>query len=61
MITNYWSSYGRQVLGRAFPPASVDIDGDGESDYKVPRHPMIYYAKNLLPSFVLMMTVQLLS
>ena len=28
----------------------IDIDGNGEADYYVPRSPPIYYGKNLLPS-----------
>lgn len=31
-----------------FPQTFIDIDGDGGSDFAVPRGPLIYYAKNLI-------------
>ena len=40
---------GRARLPReALPQSSVDIDGDGFSDIKLPRGVLIYYGKNLL-------------
>ena len=36
----------------------IDIDGDGVIDFYKPRHPLIYYSKNLLPSFLLIMVLQ---
>lgn len=44
---------GRAALERLAPQKRIDIDGDGDSDYRVPRHAVIYYGKNLLPSVVL--------
>lgn len=48
----------RAMLERAFPRKEVDIDGNGVCDYKVPRHPIIYYSKNLLPWLFLNVIVQ---
>ena len=52
---------GRRLLGRAFPAATIDMDGDGTADYKVPRHWLVYYSKNLLPSIALNVSIQLIS
>jgi potassium channel subfamily K len=54
---------GRALLEKAFPQKMVDIDGTGEADsfIKVPRHPIIFYSKGLLPSFVCQLTMQLVS
>jgi len=49
---------GRGVLDRWFPERAIDIDGDGEADYKLPHHPFLYFGKNLLPSFLLNVVVQ---
>ena len=44
----------RDLLERLFPPQSIDLDGDGGSDFKVPRRPVIYYGSNLIaPVFVI--------
>ncbi|KAL1515141.1 hypothetical protein AB1Y20_004202 [Prymnesium parvum] len=43
----------RDVLERWFPAHGVDVDNNGEIDFQIPRHPIIYYTKNLLPSFAL--------
>ena len=42
----------RDVLDRRFPMKTIDLDGDGGSDFKVPRGPVIYYTKNLLAPVV---------
>ena len=55
------SSFGRRVLDRMFPPTGIDINGDGEADFRAPRHPLIFYPKNLLPSILLWWTIQLAS
>ena len=60
-VTSPITAKGREVLERMFPQKTIDIDGDGESDYKIPRHPVIYYSKNLLPSFALTLLVQFIS
>lgn len=52
---------GRRFMERRFPQTPIDIDGDGVPDYFVPRHPLIFYSKNLLPSFMLNLVLQLLS
>ena len=39
----------------------LDIDGDGVIDFYQPRPAPLYYAKNLLPSLVLTLSVQLAS
>lgn len=55
------TSKGRALLDRMLPPKLIDIDGDGSKDYPVPGPAPIYYTKKLLPSFVLVVAVQLLS
>ena len=40
------------------PMVYVDLDGDGEFDYAVPESTAVFYAKNLLPSLLLNLTVQ---
>jgi hypothetical protein len=52
---------GRALLEQLFPQECVDIDGDGEADYKVPRHPVIYYSKGMVPSLLVNVTLQLCS
>ena len=47
------------VLERAFPQEEIHLDNDGEADFKVPRHPIIYYSKGLLPSLLLTVIIQL--
>mmetsp|Transcript_139916 Transcript_139916/g.390007 ORF Transcript_139916/g.390007 Transcript_139916/m.390007 type:complete len:366 (-) Transcript_139916:265-1362(-) len=60
-LTHPITNAGRAFLERRFPQKSVDIDGDNSVDYKVPRHPVIYYSKNLSPVFLLTLTLQLVS
>ena len=52
---------GRQIMERLFPQIPVDLDGDGGVDYYKPRPPMIYYSKNLFPSILLNVCLQLMS
>ena len=61
MFTSPLSARGRAILERLFPQIPVDIEGDGNPDYYKPRHPVIYYTKNLLPSFTLTLITQLIS
>jgi len=42
----------RSVMDKWFPQKTIDLDGDGGSDFKVPRGPGIYYTKNLLAPFI---------
>eukprot|EP00966_Prymnesium_polylepis_P219944 5088065-Prymnesium_polylepis.1 len=44
---------GRAYLDRKFPPVGVDLDDSGDVDYYKPLPPVLYYFKNLLPSFIL--------
>merc|ERR1719387_769724 len=60
-FTSPLTGHGRDLLEWAFPQTVVDMDHDGSEDYKVPRHPIIYYSKNLLPSFMLTVTLQMAS
>ena len=60
-VTSPITAKGREMLESLFPQRTIDIDGDGTSDYKIPRHPVIYYSKNLLPSFALTLLVQFIS
>ena len=60
-LTSPITSRGRQMLEQLFPQDGVDIDGDGVVDFYKPRPPLVYYCKNLLPSFLLTMLLQLLS
>ena len=39
----------------------IDIDEDGEADFPIPRHPIIYYSKYLAPYLLLNIAVQLIS
>mmetsp|Transcript_5550 Transcript_5550/g.14665 ORF Transcript_5550/g.14665 Transcript_5550/m.14665 type:complete len:473 (+) Transcript_5550:42-1460(+) len=48
----------RATFERLFPQKGIDIDGDGEEDFKVPRRPAIYYTKNMLAPFVVIISVQ---
>jgi len=56
-----YSEFGRALLERAWPEQGMDIDGNGEIDFKIPRHPVIYYFKGLLPSLVANIFVQAIS
>jgi len=49
----------RDVLDQVFPELLVDIDGDGETDYKVPLKAWMYYLKNLLPSSAIILLLQM--
>lgn len=51
---------GRDLIERLYPSVTIDIDGDGVADFKVPETALVYYAKNLLPSLTLMLLVQLI-
>eukprot|EP00445_Apocalathium_hangoei_P022329 CAMPEP_0203911202 /NCGR_PEP_ID=MMETSP0359-20131031/52382_1 /ASSEMBLY_ACC=CAM_ASM_000338 /TAXON_ID=268821 /ORGANISM="Scrippsiella Hangoei, Strain SHTV-5" /LENGTH=305 /DNA_ID=CAMNT_0050836849 /DNA_START=283 /DNA_END=1200 /DNA_ORIENTATION=- len=60
-VTDPITSRGRRMLEWLFPQLEVDLDGDGETDYKIPGHPVVYYSKNLLPSLLLLTSLQLAS
>ena len=50
---------GRQLMEKLFPQVGVSLDGTGKIDYYKPRPPAIYYLKNLTPSFMLSLVVQI--
>ena len=52
---------GRVLLDRIIPHRMIDATGDGIADYKVPRNAAFDYLTKLLPSFLLIVLVQLLS
>ena len=52
---------GRKLLAKAFPPTGVDLDLSGDIDFYQPRHPIVFYSKNLLPSIALNVVVQCIS
>jgi len=58
-VTSPVSKRGRDMLERIWPMGTLDVDKDGSSDVKVPRHPLIHYSKNLLPSVLMMIVLQL--
>ena len=57
-LTGPLTARGRVWLEVFLPEEHVDIDGDGEADYCLPRHAMVFYPKNLLPSLLLNITLQ---
>lgn len=61
ILTYPLTSRLRNVLELLFPKTGVDLKGDGKIDFYKPRHPLIYYFKNLLPSFILNLIVQFAS
>ena len=60
-LTTPFTVAARAWLDRKLPMKAVDIDGDGSANYHIPHHPVVFYAKNLLPSLVLNALVQLVS
>ena len=48
----------RDYGDKLFPQKTIDLDGDGGSDFKVPRGPLVYYTKNLLSPFVVILLGQ---
>lgn len=62
LFTGAWTKRGRKCLERIFPPTLVDVDGDGETDFKLPeRHAAWFFAKNLLPATFMWLVIQLAS
>ena len=39
-------------------PVVLAVDGDGTADFKVPRHPIIFYAKGMLLPVLILLGVQ---
>ena len=50
----------RDCMERLFPQEGIDIDGDGSCDFKIPRAPLVYYSKNLLPPCLVVLVIQIL-
>ena len=50
---------GREIMELLFPQTKVDLDGDGATEYTIPRHWAVYYPKNIIPSLMLNICVQL--
>ena len=61
LVVESFTARLRVQLDRMIPEETVDIDGDGEADYRVPRHAMVYYTKNLIPSLLLNVMLQMAS
>jgi len=57
-LTAPLTNFIRRILHWAFPPTGVDLDATGDIDFHKPRHWIIYYFKNLLPSFALNLIIQ---
>ena len=51
-------NFTRTMLERKFPQAAIDIDGDGVADFKIPRHPLIYFGKALAGPITLIFALQ---
>ena len=51
--------FTRTTIERFFPQRAIDIDGNGEPDFKVPRHPIVYYGKGLIGPILLFSAIQL--
>ena len=51
----------RALMDTCCPPKQIDITGNGIADFKYPRHPLIYYTKNLLPLTLFVLVLQLSS
>jgi hypothetical protein len=52
-LTTPISGAGRRILDKLFPAPGIDFNGDGIKDFRPPRHPLVYYPKNLFPSMFL--------
>jgi hypothetical protein len=50
----------KRAMERAFPAETVDLDGDGDADFKIPRAPTVYYSKNLFGPVFVIVSFQLL-
>ena len=53
-------SHARDAIERAFPQRTIDIDGDGTPDFKVPRDALTYYTKNMSGPIITITVIQLL-
>ena len=60
LFTDPFFRWCRERFDHAFPPMMIDIDGDGDADYKVPPGAAFYYAKGLLVPGIFFVASQLL-
>ena len=60
LLTTPIVTAGRNQLERWFPSEGVDINGDGEIDILQPRSSFIFYGKNLSPTILFILVVQLI-
>ena len=60
-LTEPFTGRCRAYCDKIFPPQYVDIEGDGSGDYSVPGHPLKFYSKNIAPSLLLNLLLQLAS
>ena len=51
----------RDWVERHFPTKGHDLDGNGQDDYHVPLHPVLFYASRLLVPLLLTLTIQLVA
>lgn len=61
MFLEPFKLFGRRKLEDLFPMHAIDIDGDGEIDYQLPRTWWTFYLKNMIPDLILMAVVQFVS
>ena len=49
---------GQEALEHFLPKSGIDIDGSGVKDFLIPRSPVIYYFKCLLPCLMVNLVLQ---
>ena len=57
-VTRHGAMVLERAVNRALPRTQLDVDGDGESDFAVPRHWVMAYALTMMPSILLLLTLQ---
>lgn len=57
-VTQPVFNFTHELLERKFPQKAIDIDGDGVADFRIPRHPLIYYGKALVGPVTLILGLQ---
>ena len=54
LFTKHWTDQGRALIEWFLPPKLVDVDGDGEADFKMPeRFTAYFFWKNMMPATLL--------
>ena len=51
-------NWQRAQLEKLLPETPIDIDGNGRPDFKLPRHPVIFYSKGLIIPLLSTLIVQ---